>query len=508
VTSLRACVLVAVAVFACGLWLFSEHRSFPFYYHPDEPGKVFQVLHRQRNFHHPMLLLTTAGLARRTFLHGGAEEDPQRVVELARLVMAASCAAAAALLAALATRLHGVGAGVSAGLLLGSNPLLYELAHYVKEDPVLSFGIAACAVAAQHLASRRSTGSLVLLGVAAGIAASAKYVGAALVPAAAGLGAALGDGPARERWRRAGRVAGSALLTFLVVNQRFFRSPSQVAQSLAEELREAFAGEHGMLQRVPHGYHFDVQSDYGGPWLPALATLWLAFALLRPRRIPVAEWLLAGVALTGLAAFSFTPKTSTRYYLPIAVALCFLAAAGAFHGAALVRERWERARIPATLVALALCAGVAWQQWGVTRELRAGFQSDDRAELLEAVGALPPTAIVAQDEAANLPEPERRWQHRGRPPLRQQVLGAKEASELGSLGELRARGVTHLALCRRTYRRYFAPDRIVRDADAVAARRSFYRTALERGRVLREWKPGRVSYLQPGLVLVDISALD
>jgi len=59
-------------------------------------------------------MLTTAELARRTFLHDGAEEDPQRVVELGRLVVAAFAAASAALLAWLAARLFGVWAGLSA----------------------------------------------------------------------------------------------------------------------------------------------------------------------------------------------------------------------------------------------------------------------------------------------------------------------------------------------------------------------------------------------------------
>ena len=40
------------------------------------------------------------------------------------------------------------------------------------------------------------------------------------------------------------------------------------------------------------------------------------------------------------------------------------------------------------------------------------------------------------------------------------------------------------------------------------AKRAFYETALEKGRVLREWKLGRVRHFQPGLVLVDISGLD
>jgi 4-amino-4-deoxy-L-arabinose transferase-like glycosyltransferase len=501
--STRSGVLVALVVFAAGMALFSERLSFAFYDHPDEPGKVAQVLHHAKNFRHPLLMLTSAELARKAFLHGTAKDDPQRVVETGRLVVAGFAAASAALLALVAARLHGIWAGVLVGLLVVTQPLLYELAHYFKEDPVLLFGWVACAGAAHHHATHRDAPSLVLLGVAAGVAAAGKYVGAAWVPVAAALGASSGA-TGRERWKRAGAVAGCAVLTWLVIDFRIFRSPAGIVpQSLAYEIGKAFAGKHGLAKEVPHAFYAGVQARYGGWWVPALAALWAAFAIYRPRKIPVAEWLLAGTSAAFLIAFSFTPKTSERYYLPIAVALCYLAVAGAFHWVALA----PRARIAATAAAVVLCLAAGFAQARDTRELRAAFERDDRTELIAAVAGLPPTAIVVQDQSVGLPEPGRRWQDAGRAPLPQRILGAKQAPDLGSLAELRARGVTYLALCRRTFGTYFDADHVVRDEAHVSARRAFYRTALERGRVLREWEPGPVTYLQPGLVLVDISGV-
>ncbi len=507
-SSTRSCILAATIVFIGGMGLYTEHNSFPFYYHQDEPGKVLQTIHRRKNFHHPLLMLTTAELARKTFLHGGAEDDPQKVAELARHIMAAFAAASAALLALLGTRLLGLWAGLAVGLVVVTNPLLYELAHYFKEDPAFLFGVVACALGAQHFWTRRDARSLLLLGVAAGIAAAGKYVGAALVPVAAVLAASLGGGTARERWRRAGKVVGTALLTWLVLNYRAVRSPVRFVHGLGEETGKAVLGNHGMVNEVPHAYYFGVQGDYGGPWVPALAALWLAFAIFRPRKISIAEWFLAAVALVAMVGFSFTPKTSTRYYLPIAVALCTLAAMGAFHWAALAGARWERSRIGATALAVLLCVGAAWGQWGDTQEFRLGLQKDDRAELMRAVEALPPTAIIVQDQAAGLPEPDRLWYHEGRRPLPQTVIGAKQACDLGSLADLRARGVTHLALNGKTYGRYFKPGLVVKDHGAVAAKRAFYQTALEEGRVLQRWELGTVRHFQPGLVLVDISGLE
>src|SRR4029453_8937830 len=243
-SSTRSCVLVALIVFVAGMRLFSELSSFPLYCHPDEPGKVLQVLHHRKNFHHPLLMLTTAELARKTLLRGAARNDPQRGVELGGAIGAAFAAASAALLALLATRLLGIWAGLAAGLLTVTHPLLYELAHYFKEDPILLFGIVACAGAAHHHATRRSARSLVLLGATAGVAAAGKWLGMVLVPVAALIGAGLGGGSARERWKRAGQVVGSALLTWVALDYRVFRDGALASQSLRDEMVKAFEGKH------------------------------------------------------------------------------------------------------------------------------------------------------------------------------------------------------------------------------------------------------------------------
>ena len=154
-SSLPVSVLVAALVFTGGMVLFTEHAKAPFYYHQDEPGKVLQVIHRRKNFHHPLLMLSTAEVARKALLHGGAEDDPQRVVEMARTIMAVFAAASSALLALVATRLLGLAAGLAVGLLTVTNPLHYELAHYFKEDPAFLFGIVSCACATHFYWTRR-----------------------------------------------------------------------------------------------------------------------------------------------------------------------------------------------------------------------------------------------------------------------------------------------------------------------------------------------------------------
>jgi len=67
------------------------HNRFPYFYHPDEPGKVRQVISGDWNLHHPMLLLQTTKLFVETT---GVPRTEQPVVEAGRMVSAIFCAGA------------------------------------------------------------------------------------------------------------------------------------------------------------------------------------------------------------------------------------------------------------------------------------------------------------------------------------------------------------------------------------------------------------------------------
>ena len=71
---------MAVVLFALTLGLDTRHNDFPFTYHPDEGGKVAQVLLGSRNYHHPLLLLSDHGLRLAGRFHGArsANHRPDR----------------------------------------------------------------------------------------------------------------------------------------------------------------------------------------------------------------------------------------------------------------------------------------------------------------------------------------------------------------------------------------------------------------------------------------------
>jgi hypothetical protein len=202
-----------------------------------------------------------------------------------------------------------------------------------------------------------------------------------------------------------------------------------------------------------------------------------------------------------MAVFSFTPKTSPRYHLPVALAISYFAAMGAVAGADSLSRRKPLLRAALTA---ALFLPMLIQEARHLAPFYASFGYDDRAALEQFVRAnLPPTAVIAQDEATNLPEPDRRPEHAGRPPLPQRVVkraqGKKEIADHADLRGLRAEGVTHLAICARTYSRYFN--------DADTPERRFYADALSQGKILFSREPGPISYLQPGVTLIDITHL-
>jgi hypothetical protein len=120
---------IAAIVFAICMFLYSRDNAFPYYYHPDEPGKVGQILANERNFNHPLLLLTVTDLMSEL---AGMEGSPQEVVEAGRWVAAGFAAIAVAALALLAMHYQGLWAGICVGAIGAMSHRMLEYAHFMK----------------------------------------------------------------------------------------------------------------------------------------------------------------------------------------------------------------------------------------------------------------------------------------------------------------------------------------------------------------------------------------
>ncbi len=499
----RPVLLLFFCVLVSGIVLFGRHNNFPFYYHPDEPGKVQQIIRHKRSFTHPLLMLSIVDAARYVAFSGAERKLPQKICELGRQATALVCALTAATLACLAFQTFGTVAGCSVGLLVLTQPLLYELAHYFKEDPWLMAGIALVCLALNAFCQNPSNRRLHLLAAACAVAASGKYVGFAYLPVCMGM-VWKKTPPGSQGTRLLAWFASFAGVLFLL-NLQGLLNPAAVLDRIQDESSKLSGVTHGVGRPIPHGFYLLTQGLYGGWTLPLISLLWAAAAVRMPRKITPAEWVLGATALLQFAIFSCVPKAAFRYHLPVALAFVFLAVAGMSRWIEALSERPRLRRFGVPICA-GLFAVAFFFQVRTLWVLDRSFLQDDRARLIDWIRSeLPANAVLAADYAVNLPDP-RQWPHAGLKALSQRlVTGKKEVSELGSVAELRAQGITHIAICGRTYGRYLD---LARNVDPqTGQKRMFYQTLLTRGKVLWSSPMGSVNYLQPGLQLVDIQGL-
>ena len=88
-------------------------------------------------------------------------------------------------------------------------------------------------------------------------------------------------------------------------------------------------------------------------------------------------------------------------------------------------------------------------------------------------------------------------------PLPQKILAERYVADLGTIDELRAGGVTHLAVSRTDYGRFLLPGLIPQKSEVqeFARRKAFYEALLRDGDLLFERERSAVLYLHPGIRL-------
>ena len=139
---------LSLLIFVAAFYLYTRHTHFPLRYHPDEPGKVEQVLSDYRNYNHPTLMLDLTQAAAKIF---HTTEDPESVAMVGRSVsafFAAGCVVFLALAGYLEAGLPGM---LFVALLVGTCPFLFTYSHYIKEDAGLMFGVGMFLLAARMI---------------------------------------------------------------------------------------------------------------------------------------------------------------------------------------------------------------------------------------------------------------------------------------------------------------------------------------------------------------------
>ncbi len=496
---------IALVLFVGSLVLFTRDNGFSFSYHPDEDGKTFQIIRRERNFHHPLLLLNATDLA----VHlARVPLTSQAVVVAGRWVSAVFAAGAVAALAAIGFYRGGWIAAWAVGLLVATHGKLYEAAHYFKEDTALVFGLAVFFLAAELFSRTPTTRTLRLLGIGSAFAASGKYIGVLALLFAVPLVWGAINIPAR--WKT---FAVAFLATFLVLNIPPTTHPSSPFRSLKREVAGVTEGHRGLTQKVPHAkYVTELHEDVSRRVL-AFAGIALLAVVVTARRRTGAEWTFALLPLIYFAIISCSPKTGGRYLLPTSTLICALAGVGAVElygfvlrwlGLLIGTPRTYRFIWMIPVVGGALNLLIA--QLPLLRATVDEFRHDDRVELAAWIRAnVPADAIIVEDHRVNLFAPAP-GDESGKPQVPQRVLDNDYAADLGPLDEMRRWGVVYVAVSQRAYDRFFSKNLKPQPSEKAdyARRKEFYTRLFAEAELVRELKSQGNIYLQPGLRLYKL----
>ena len=493
----RLC-LWSLALFVATLILHTRHNTFAFYYHPDEPGKVEQVLGmRPWNFHHPMLLLSA------TKLVASNAPTEQSVVETGRWISAAFTAGAVVALSLLGYMWRGWVVGILTGITLMLHHQLFELSHYMKEDTALLFGVALVFLGAYVFAKNPGTAAAMLLGAGCGLAISGKYLGIITLVIAV---------PALCIHRVKGRPWVAAFVTMLLViiavNFPLLRDLNTFASSFTRETRRVVEGQGQITQSVPHTRYWSVFLTNTTPviWILLLVVLWAAIKHRREWR--TLHWITLAFPFAFAIALSFSPKDNDRYFLPATALFTLLAAVGVgeiarrFGG----RERMVEIIVGSILVLAQLPSWTA-DRGGLIKYWQS-FQRDDTAELTAWLRAnTTPTDIFAKDEKVRLPDSKRHGTSLNTSPLPNRVFSENYVADIGSISELRAKGVTHILITESTYKKFERAGLKPKPSEVTKyeSNKLFYATLRRDYDPVRVWPRGTVLYLHPGLEVYRIA---
>lgn len=494
-------VLAMALLFAATLWLDSRANRFPFFYHPDEPDKVNQLITGKWNFHHPLLMLGSAELVKKA---AGVPNEEQRLVVMGRWCSAAYVAAGVACFALLAWRARGWGGFWMVGLLLLAQHQLYELAHYFKEDACFFFAISVALLALEAYHREPRLVSVLLLGAACGLCISAKYLGAIMiVPAAVVMVAAQrGKRIGVVQWGLfiAGVAAAVVLINFPVFANfdEFVRSFSRESK-LVEEGQQGYTGGQVAFFEYVHIFIDDTT--------PVIWLLILIEIVARRGKRDVFEWTMTIFPFAFIALLSCSTKTNDRYFLPITGMLHYLAGLGIVDWPEVVpviwRERLQKWMTP-TLAGLALAANV-----GFLAPYIIAFGHDDRTEMLAWIRAnIPANATIAGEDRADLPTPDREERLAVQPLLPQRIVQAKRyAADLGDTPDaVAATGIDYLVISESDYGTFFRKAASEHLSPAFQKKRGFYEALFKDYKPLWVRDRGKSGiYLHPGLQIFKIA---
>ncbi|HEX8372275.1 MAG TPA: phospholipid carrier-dependent glycosyltransferase, partial [Chthoniobacterales bacterium] len=434
----------AALLFLLTVGLYSRWNDFPFYYHTDEPRKVEQIVKQTRDFHHPQLMLNAATVA---LSASGLEKTYQNAAVAGRWMNAIFAAGAVVALTLLAWHWGGSRAAVASGTLLLLENNFFEAAHYLKEDPALMLGISVfllTAAAFWHSPSRRFC---LLLGMAAGLSTSGKYIGVVTFLFAVPI-VVLNKRCEVPVKRRLLLLVGGFLLVISLINYQVFSSFDVLINSLKEEIGKLYSAHSRKGSVTPVDRYSLLLTSHVSVPVIVLALGYVISQLTKIRQLTPVEWVVILLPTLLATVLLATPKSSPRYFLPIVLLLDFSA------GMAIARlshylgsRKIQFAPAVAAVVAAGLLAWAVVGQIPPLKQKYRAFSRDNRKVLAEWVNSnVPADAVIVEDDRVYLRGATSRKHDKAAPKVPHTVQGARFAPDLGTIQTLQAQGVDYVAV--------------------------------------------------------------
>jgi len=497
---------VLILALSAGLFFFSasafsQNNKFPVYYHPDESTKADQLLRNQRNFNHPQLMLEAAiwvlgqrGVDLESLqeqFSRGSTRMRQELVFAGRDTSAYLSAGAVVLLAWAGLFAAGWAGFTLAGIAAALCPALLAHSRYFKEEPSLCLGVAAVVCVAAAMCRRNHWSVQILLaplmGAAVALAASGKYAGAAMiVPAALAI--------IMANFRRWWLIpiclvllAYSGWDVWQRINWRAIEKWDDFVLAFESEKRHATTDHSGVTMDLPNDFFIRMMRDEVMPhvlWLSAAVPIGLLLMRRRAvhqrlepfpeassrrqrlhlpdphtsrqpwivkrfrfRREPILFPIWLGITIAiYTTAVSYSAIPFYRYILPATLLLYVFAALGIVWLTNLIdRPQWRQIVLAISIIVLA-----SWQATRF-RDYDRQFVVDSHELLADWINrTLPRGTLIVADTYTQLNGGLKNQTHAS-------VIRRRWASDVGSVSDLRARGVKYVAVAGTSYERFLDP---------------------------------------------------
>ena len=489
-----------VCLFAMSLTMCMWGHDFPIAYHADEAGKVMQVLGKlDRNHKHPPLLLDLSSVTHK--LSGHRDGLPQ-VVAAGRLVSAIAGALSVVMLTAMSHWLAGKLSALLVGIMLAGCPSLIIFSHYMKEDALLLMGIAAVFLASTAFWQKSRWWTVMLLAIACVITILAKYIGVVMLLCAVVLFMCrLRSLEKRQRYTLSLSFILSMIAAFILLGYHWWANWDDAIKGLAYEWNHVRSGHIDLKLSLLgalryYAWNIPWQMRYWSILPGILGIFWLMKASDKPvniiARLAISLCLIYGTLLViGRVA-------GDRYALPVVVLITWLAAMCLARLITTRKTRQLRQRL-GVLVFMLVVGACGCQVYQVIYQ----FDHDGRPAMGQWVRAnLNASHHLVEDLYCAMPDQ--------RYPVQVELFGHWEpqirmkryAAAFGTLSELRAKGVTHVAVCNYSYDRFIntkglEPTQVDPKAFArIQHCRTFYTQLFATGNVVWSHHP---RYKLPGL---------